>query len=393
MRLLSAAVCAFAATAFTVSGATVGSPELSGGGSTLRFAPAEAGFGCASLSHGGSSFFCGGADANPGLWTLVFRAGAGGKAIAVDATKAAGRCVRRDAGLSFIWERVDIEKGDGALDVRCDVDWKAAAGRYEFTIKVENRSPAYGLYSTEYPRLRQVVKEGAGTVIYPGGNWGGLRRLKPWKQNEIYPGYPAPLQMTIFETGENGLLVAALDPDACIKTLSIDEKFNFAFVAPAVQAGVPGAAGAPTYPVALYPYTGTWWKAAKHYREWAVSSASWMKAGKCCERADYAKRFRNAGLWLLLNSRSNTVDKAEAKVNNALDIVKGRVPLSVHWYCWHKHSFDTLYPEFFPTQPGFAAAAGRLEKKGVMIAPYINGRLWDCAHPGYAAVKKYACRK
>ena len=395
MRLISATALALAATVLPASfaAAAPAAPELSGGGSTLKFAPAKDGFGCASLARGGSSFFCGGADANTGLWRLVFRAGAGGKEIAVDATKATGRCERRGSGLSFLWKRVDIEKGDGALDVRCDVDWKEESGRYEFTIKVDNRSSSYGLYSTEYPRLRQVVKAGSGSVIFPGGNWGGLRRLNSWRQNQIYPGYPAPLQMTIFETGGVGLLVAALDPDACIKTLSLDEKFNFSFVAPAVQAGVPGAAGAPTYPVALYPYTGTWWKAAKHYRKWAVSSASWMKAGKSRERADYAKRFRNAGLWLLLNSKSNTVDKTEAKVNNALELVKGRVPLSVHWYCWHKHTFDTLYPEFFPTQPGFAEAAVRLEKKGVMISPYINGRLWDCAHPGYAAVKKYACRK
>ena len=182
MRAIHAAVLAvsaFCTPFFCAGGDAPQGPELSGGGSTLRFATAKDGFGLASLAHGGSSFFCGGADPSPGLWTLVFRAGTGGKEVAVGAAKAAGRCERKASGLSFVWERVDIEKGDGALDVRCDVDWRGKSGRYEFTIKVKNRSAAYGLYSTEYPRLRQVVKEGSGSVIFPGGNWGGSDGLRP----------------------------------------------------------------------------------------------------------------------------------------------------------------------------------------------------------------------
>lgn len=368
---------------------------LRGGDACLEFESAEKGLGCRSLACGGSSFFSVDGSTAPGLWKLTFRAGVNGEERVVDASDAlCGKVEKTASGLRFSWNRIDIELGDAALDVVCDVTWKAESERYEFRIKVDNHSDRFGLFSTDYPCLGRVVKRGEGTAIRPGGNWGGLRTDTPWPMKMIYPGYPAPLQLTIFESGKGeGLLVAALDPSACVKTLALDDKYNFSFSLPAVNAGAPGAEGAPEYPFALYPYTGTWWKAAKHYRKWAVAHADWMKAGPNVERKDRAERYRNAGMWMLVSSKSNTLSNVKSLLDKALERVNGRVPVSVHWYCWHKHPFDTLYPEYFPAKAGFSEAARDLESKGMLIMPYINGRLWDCAHDEFESVRRMACRK
>ena len=368
--------------------------ELAAGGRVLTFGPAERGFGCRSLACGKSGFFPGN-DGVPGLWRLAFRAGSGGEEKILDASSVGGGvCEKTAAGLRFAWRGVDVEEGDGALDVLCDVCWNGEEGRYEFRMDVDNRSGRYGLFSTEFPRLGKVVVKDRGSVIRPGGNWGGVRTPKPWNMKLEYPGWPAPLQMAIFENGEGeSLMVAALDPDACTKLVAMNGDFDFSFIVPAENAGVPGAAGAPRYAFALYPYAGKWMKGAKLYRKWAQASAAWMKAGGNRERKDYAGRFRDAGLWMLMSPPSNSVAHVESQLDRTLELVKGRVPVSVHWYRWHRHPFDTLYPEYFPVQPGFKEAVSRLEAKGVLVTPYINGRIWDREQKDFESVKGAACRQ
>jgi len=41
--------------------------------------------------------------------------------------------------------------------------------------------------------------------------------------------------------------------------------------------------------------------------------------------------------------------------------------------------FDTHYPEYFPPREGFETSLAALQKLGVRVAPYINGRIFDQA--------------
>jgi hypothetical protein len=57
-------------------------------------------------------------------------------------------------------------------------------------------------------------------------------------------------------------------------------------------------------------------------------------------------------------------------------------PIGFHWYNWHQIPFDNDYPHYFPTHPGFADGVRELQAAGVMVMPYINGRLWDTRDKG-----------
>ncbi len=356
----------------------------------LSFAAQDKGFGVTGFSFCGTRFAV--AEEPASLWRLVFRAGLKGEEKTLEASSfKGGQWARTEDGAKIVWKNIDLDASDAAVDVTCEVTVNAAEGRYEFRIGVCNRSAKYGLFTVDYPRFGQVITKGSGTVITPGNNWGGIRLESAWKMRRAYPDYHAPVQLICFEQPKAGIMLAALDPQATVKHLNLDDKFNFHFEFAGIDAGKPGAAGAPTFPVALYPYDGDWWKAAKKYRAWAVRHASWMKAGTLVARRDTAvNRFRDIGFWMLVSSK-NEIAEAEKSLDLAYARINGRVPLATHFYCWHKHPFDTLYPDYFPAKDGFKEMVGRQVQKGVVISPYINGRIWDRASEEFASIAQNVC--
>jgi hypothetical protein len=336
-----------------------------------------------------------------GLWKLRFAAGTGGEMKEVDAATCSGeRDVSRisDAALRFSWTGVDIEEGDGSVDVVCDVAWNEFSEWYEFRIRVTNRSGRYGLFSTDYPRFASVVKRGHGSVILPGGNW-GARRLREVSEPCTlgYPDYDAPIQFAAFEADAgNCTMIAALDPDGRTKYLSYGKDNSFNFTVTSEHAGVPGNACGVPYAVAVKTFRGNWWKAAKLYRAWAAKNAKWMKKGRLAQRKDIPQRIHDAGLWMCIHTDDDNGFgqlHAEREVDKMLNRLNGRIPLSLEWYGWHKHPQDKLNPEFFPARTNFAEAVHRLTAKGVLILPYMNGRIWDHGHDEFEQVKQYACHQ
>ena len=360
------------------------------GAGSLRFTDSNC-VSCCGFDYSGYSY-AKDRSGQTGLWKLVFRAGPSGAEKILDARDCPNvKVTQTDGTLNFVWKNIDLDAGDAAVDVACRVQWIAAKGRYEFRIAVRNRSERYGLFETTYPRIPSILRRDEGSVILPGGNWGAQRIRYNWPHNSIYPDYDVPIQMVMFEADQGGgFMVAPLDGDACIKYIVTDDKYNCAIRVPAPNAGKPGSANAPGFPIALYPYSESWWQAAKHYRAWAEEKASWMKKGPIARRADFARELREGGLWMLITSKES-VAKSERDLNRTLEKVAGRVPVLVHWYVWHKHPFDTMYPDYFPVREGFSETVKRLRGKGVVIMPYVNGRLWDRGDPAFAEVASSAC--
>ncbi len=58
------------------------------------------------------------------------------------------------------------------------------------------------------------------------------------------------------------------------------------------------------------------------------------------------------------------------------------VPVGIHWYSWHQIPFDNDYPHYFPALDGFEEGVAELQRSGVYVMPYINGRLWDTRDRG-----------
>ncbi len=69
------------------------------------------------------------------------------------------------------------------------------------------------------------------------------------------------------------------------------------------------------------------------------------------------------------------------------------VRLAVHMYHWHQAPFDTDYPDYFPVKRGFKKLVADLKKGGVVVMPYINGRLFDQAAPSYGPEAESAACK
>ena len=355
--------------------------------SSLKLCAAVA---CLCLSQMAAS----GADA--GLWKLSFRAGTNGREIVLDAAKCAVPSEEQSAaGRRFAWRGLDLEPGDGAVDVVCTLARNEARDWDEYRIAVSNRSAGFGLFETEYPRLPALLKPGEGSLVRPGGCWGGQRLREKVRGRYPFPDWASPFQLAIFEKDSGGgTMVAALDPEGCIKFLNYTDAFDFSFSTPAADAGVPGKAGAPTFAVAVCRFNGGWVDAAKRYRRWAIETARWMKKGPLVARKDRsAAIFRDIGMWFLFQyNHGIPLSRTEDEIGKALDLVGGRFPVAVHMYRWHKHPQDELVPDYFPARDGFAEMVARVSKKGVRMMPYLNGRIWAWDHEGFKKAEKWMCR-
>ncbi len=371
-------------------------PSLESARSRLTFADAANGFACRTLVDKPTGVaFLRARRTSPGLWKLLFRKGPAGEAYALTSrTVAPGRAEKTAGGLRFVWEKLALGNEAGVVDVVCDVARETDGSGFAFTIHVANRSKVYGLYETVYPFLGQVSKSGEGDVAAPGGHWPtGNWGMELWRKNRkgktaSYPGSPMSMQWTAFLRAGAGLYFAAHDGGASPKTFRLSRGQDVSFETLASDAGVPGKAGGPAFPFVVETFAGDWWQAAARYRAWALQQP-WTRKGPIAARSDYPRRLVENGFWLNLNGAPEVVEKW---ANTALARVAGRVPFGIHWYNWHQIPFDNTYPEYFPTKKGMAETVARLKAKGILVMPYINGRLWDRDIPSFAAARPFATK-
>jgi hypothetical protein len=366
-----------------------GEHELLGRELKLAFAGAERGFDCVGVENrlAGGARFVNARPEEAGLWALTFSGG--GETARLD-NRAAARRVTAERGrdaLTFCWTGLSLPGEAACVDVRAEV--RLAAGASEWRLFVTNRSARFGLFATDYPLLRGVAPRGAADVLLPRGNWGGsLLPHFAGAYSGRYPSHGCPVQMMAFQLGEAGLYVAAHDGGARPKELSVSRELSATVRVPAADAGVPGAAGAPDFPVVVAAYTGDWWEAARRYRAWATKQA-WTAKGPIGSRADYPARMRDVGFWMLLSGAPDGVAK---NMEQAAALYPG-MPLGVHWYSWHQIPFDNSYPEYFPTKPGMPEATRAMAAQGVTVMPYINARLWDRDIPSFAGAWAASCKQ
>ncbi len=363
----------------------------------VAFAGAEKGFDCVGIENrlSGGAHFVKACEAGAGLWALTFKTQpdpTGNQETAVLDNRSKARRVyseRTRDTLTFHWQGLSLPGEAGAVDVKAEVRLAKHTGPSEWRLSVENRSARYGVWSTDYPLLRGVVPAGVADVLLPTGNWGGsLLRRHSGRFEGHYPSGHCPLQMMAFQLGEAGLYLAAHDGAAQDKRLVVtrEQDVTFRYLVP--DAGVPGADGAPNYPVVIAAYAGDWWQAARRYREWALQQA-WAAKGPLLTRTDVPEHLLDLGFWMLLNGKPEGVTNAMVKAER----LYSGVPVGVHWYCWHKIPFDNSYPEYFPALGGMAEAARSMVAGGQTVMPYINARLWDRDIPSFDAAYPAACKQ
>ena len=104
------------------------------------------------------------------------------------------------------------------------------------------------------------------------------------------------------------------------------------------------------------------------YQAWAQEHAPWWPPAP----SKRPSRIQDIAVWAQL------VGDPETVVPQVLKFAKYMgVPTGFHWYTWHQIPFDNDYPHYFPAKDGFIDGVRELEKAGIRVMPYINGRLWD----------------
>ncbi|MDD2598794.1 MAG: DUF6259 domain-containing protein [Kiritimatiellae bacterium] len=363
----------------------------------IAFAAAEQGFDCIGIvnSMEEAARFVNPHDAQAGFWRLIFKGVTNTNGVPESVTidnhaPAKQRHVNKKRGeLIFTWEGLDLPGEPAVVDVTAQVTLDPATGESDWRIKVKNRSQVYGLWESHYPLLLSMAKSGRGDLVAPTGNWGGsLYKRFDGTLNIPYPSASCPLQCMAYQQGSAGLYIAAHDSTASAKSFVVNQSQDVSIIHPAPNAGVPGNAGAPEYPVVIAAYNGTWWEMARRYRKWALKQR-WTAKGAIRQRQDYPQNLQELSFWMITSGGSESVENT---MQRAAELFPD-LTIGTHWYNWHEIPFDHSYPEYFPAKPGVAEATRKMVGNGQVIMPYINGRLWDQDIDSFESATPAACKQ
>ena len=400
---LCAAVVVFrsvAASSAALAAVTDDGVSLVGEGLKISFAGPSDGFGIKFLENCISDpvRFGGNAAGKSDFWQLVFVMDGGAdlsKAVKLNnRAPCRERKVVQTAGgsaLSFHWLGLTVPGGEpGAVDVCAEV--KLVDGNEsEWRLSVTNRDSGRALFETHYPCIPQVVADGAADVFTPGRNLGGrlVRNYDSRKEWRKWWGYPSlyPMVAAFMRSGA-GLYVAAHDPEARIKSLSLSAGCNLSFGTVVENAGVCGkAAEGPRYPVVVSAFGGDWWQIPRRYRKWALKQ-KWCSKGRMAERRDWPNAMSDVDLWFLSNQCS-----AE-NLRKRMEKIRGYYPglkLGVHWYGWNAEKPNLGDCPYFTPGPDVRETVEFMKDRDVLLMPYVDGRLYAKSSPRFKNARRDAC--
>ncbi len=304
------------------------------------------------------------------------------------------------------WRELRHYREDAMLSVTVTVDLPKNSGIAQWRIDVDNRSALWGLWEIRFPMLSGFLADGEYDIAVPRSNWGYLyRNARPATDRDDmyrrrdgslsgkYPSHDWPMQMLSFTKNQSSIYAAALDGTARYKTFTCKPGEEFYISDYADDMGIAGSDFPSPYAVALGVYRGDWWKSCKLYREWALKQF-WTSKGPLSERESTPDIVKNVGLWAISGWEfGKSTDESPAAMNKPLVDAQNftGVPMGLHWYNWHVNRFDNEYP-YYPPKPGFKERVHLLKEQGILVMPYINGRLYDFDNADYGAANPYSSK-
>jgi len=286
---------------------------------------------------------------------------------------------------TFEWLNMDWDKEKGAVSVRITVDLPRNLGIAEWRIWVNNNSDIWGLYQVDFPKCNGYLKSGEYDIAVPRRNWGKLFKSCSKKMSYKYPhGWSMPMQFLCAVKGTNAVYMATHDPRAWDKTFTIDPGKEFCIRTNVENMAVPGSDHKDPFPVMMGVYRGSWMEGCKTYRKFAIT-APWTSEGRISQRTSMPQALKDIGLWMLVGNyigpQGGTLEEKNKPLIDAQNYFD--VPIAAHWYNWHQIPFDTHYPHYFPTKPGIPDQVRDLVSRGLVIMPYINGRIVDISNDDF----------
>lgn len=348
--------------------------DIQAAGVDLRLAD-TGGYGIVRLAAEGAEVFAQGE--GPGaLWRVTLRS-PGGKEVVLDNRRACRATHRWEATptgrrLVLEWRGLRVGEKLGTAAVKVTIEERRGSEWLLAWIEVEPGGRT-GVWEVQFPRIERLAAGQGDYTVAPAG-WGKAIRAggRPWQ--DTYPGHWCSMQMQVAVAGGSSLCVAALDPEAWTKRLGLTPErggVTSFFTHYPEGMGEVGRVFRLPYPMALAAGRGDWYEAARRYRGWAERQ-KWASGRPPAARPEVSAPFRELTAWARLH------DAASAVLPHAkqfTDYFGGHT--AVHWYVWHEIPFDDTYPEYFPPKPGFREGVAAVRRAGMLVMPYINGRLWD----------------
>ena len=285
-------------------------------------------------------------------------------------------CRESPDGLAFDWQGIALPSGELDVSARIRI---AADGSTRWSLDASVRSEKYVLFNTHYPMLRRVVKSGEADIVIPRNDLGAklLRKAQNGNGGEAFGILAYVPMMTAFMIGDAGLYIGAHDDEVNTKTLVLTGERDVAFSFPRASGG---------FEVTVRAFKGDWWKAAKIYREWALT-APWCRKGRILDRTDYPRRMCEIPLWF--NFHGDAV-----AASNALTEAKLKFPgvsTGLHWHRWQAVPWEIgHYPEYFPEDKGVKACIDYCRSIGQEPMLYTLPRLYSRSLLSFHFASPYA---
>ncbi len=288
------------------------------------------------------------------------------------------------------WTSARVEGGAVVLDrpeltLRLDANCETP-DVIRWTASFVNRSETASVWSVDYPRLTVRTDP-------------SLECFFPWRSGTVRPG-PAPEEafrrtaayprsvcvmqyMAVFR-GPRGVYCGLHDAHGAHKILHQEKEAGaegLSLWAEYLCTDVLSPRNSQTASGELVwqAVEGDWYDAALLYRAFIRANADWIPETGADGRRRAPEWMKNCVLWWV---HSCTKPGDEETVLKAAEDLGGDVPTAVHMYQWHKNPFDNDYPHYFPARPWVADSVAALQRAGIRVMPYINGRLWDTRDRG-----------
>lgn len=278
--------------------------------------------------------------------------------------------------LCFTWT-LRLDYGRGTYPLRAIISLPDGGDRLFFNLEVE-LPEGWIVTNTTYPELT-LLEPADAKVIIPEG-WGLEAPLSAAGHKAIYP--TSAMQFVMAHNPEGAVYFGTEDPSGSRKVYSIDgdHALHLSLDVPASEAWTSGGLFTLPFAANLGFDPAGWEHALKHWYKPYSYTLPWGG-----EERKIKNRLSTLSPWLQQTEgwvRLKTVEDEFAALDKAADLLGEH--LGAHWYWWHQIEYDTHYPEYLPSRPGFAERVAEIHRKGVHVTPYINGRLWDPHSESYA---------
>lgn len=226
---------------------------------------------------------------------------------------------------------------------------------------------------TEFPKL-SLRHPGKAKVITTSG-WGVENPLTSAQIRSEYPTTTASMQFVMVYDAGGALFVGNEDPKGIRKDYYVDgnRTLNFSMTVPTSEGWTKDGVFRLPFATNMGFDPEGWEHALIHWYKPVTYTFPWGG-----EDRKIANRLGTLSPWLQESDgwiRVKGDEEEFAYTDAAADFFGPR--LSIHWYWWQRHPYDTHYPDFIPAKAGFADKVAKVHAKGLHVTPYVNGRLWD----------------